>query len=169
MGFADTPVFNVTKGKTYLLRIINAAVNFQMYVGVVGHSLTVVEADAEYTKPYTTDILVVAPGQTLNVLLTANQSVGQYFISASVFSPTATRSLVPFPGTPATAILRYEGASTVASASLSLPSFPVFNDSGYATNFHKSLRGQLFARGYYYYKVMFSQKTSKCLYCTARF
>lgn len=152
-SLADTPVFNVTQGKTYLLRIINAAVNFQMYVGVTGHSLTVVEADAEYTKPYTTNILVLAPGQTTNVLLTANQPTGQYFISASVFSPTATRALVPFTGTPATAILRYEGASAIASPSLTLPSFPVFNDSAYAANFSKSLRGQLYSRGYYYYQV----------------
>ncbi|MCO5603580.1 hypothetical protein L7F22_057731 [Adiantum nelumboides] len=137
----DTTVFDVTPGKTYLLRIINAAVNFQMYVGVTGHSLTVVEADAEYTKPFTTNILVIGPGQTTNVLLTADQAVGQYYLSASVFSPVFSRFVVPFPATPGTAIIRYKGASTVASPSLTLPTFPVFNDSIYAASFTTSLKG----------------------------
>ncbi|KAI5058119.1 hypothetical protein GOP47_0026289 [Adiantum capillus-veneris] len=140
-SLADTTVFSVTKGKTYLLRIINAALNFQMYVGVTGHALTVVEVDAEYTKPFKTNILILAPGQTTNVLLTADQSVGQYYLSASVFSPVINRFVVPFPATPATAIIRYTGASKVASASLTLPTFPVFNDSIYAASFTKSLKG----------------------------
>ncbi|MCO5546913.1 hypothetical protein L7F22_000351 [Adiantum nelumboides] len=140
-SLADTKVFDIIPGRTYLLRIINAAVNFQMYVGVTGHSLTVVEADAEYTKPYQTDILVLAAGQTTNVLLTANQPVGQYYISATVFSPTASRSLIPFPETPATAILQYGGTSVVASPGPALPPFPAFNDSKYAAGFTKSLRG----------------------------
>ncbi|KAH7277760.1 hypothetical protein KP509_38G005800 [Ceratopteris richardii] len=141
-SLSDTTVFNVVKGKTYLLRIINAAVNFQLYVSVVGHSLTVVEVDAEYTKPYTTNTLVLAPGQTTNVLLTADQEVGQYLISATVFSPP-NPIFVPFPQTPTTAILRYEGAKTVLSSptELALPKFPLFNDSVFAAGFTTSLKG----------------------------
>ena len=65
---ADTPVFNVTAGKTYLVRIINAAVDFQMFVGFANHNLTVVELDAEYAQPYVTQTVVSAPGKTTNVL-----------------------------------------------------------------------------------------------------
>lgn len=144
----DTAMFNVTTGKTYLLRFINAAVNFQMYVGVTGHSLTVVAVDGEYTKQYTTDILVLAAGQTTDVLLTANQPEGQYYIAATVFSPTATFQLVQFTTTPATAILRYEGASTVPSATLPLPVFPEFNNSHFAANFTKSLKGLPYSDSY---------------------
>ncbi|KAH7423596.1 hypothetical protein KP509_12G063000 [Ceratopteris richardii] len=142
-SLSDTTVFDVVKGETYLFRIVNAAVNFQLYVSVVGHSLTVVEADAEYTKPYTTDILVLAPGQTTNVLLTADQPVGQYLISATVFTPTPNLNIVPFPQTPTTAILRYKGAETVLSSptELALPKFPSFNDSIFAAGFTKSLKG----------------------------
>lgn len=144
----DTPTFNVTKGKTYLLRIINAAVNFQMYIGVTGHSLTVVAVDGEYTKPYTTDILVLGTGQTTDVLLTADQPDGQYYIAATVFSPTATFQLVPFVRTPGTAILRYKDASSVPSATLALPAFPDFNNSKFAANFTKSLRGLPYSSTY---------------------
>ena len=45
LKYAATTMFNVTRGNTYLLRVINAAVNFQLYFGVAGHNLTVVEAD----------------------------------------------------------------------------------------------------------------------------
>lgn len=147
-----TPVFDVTKGNTYLLRIINAAVNFQMFVAVTNHSLTVVEVDAEYTQPLTTNVVVLAPGQTTNVLLTANQAIGQYYITATIYSP-ASNVLVPFPTTPATAILRYNGASTVASSSLALPSFPDYNDTLYVANFTQSLRGQSYTKGFYYYDI----------------
>ncbi|KAH7423591.1 hypothetical protein KP509_12G062600 [Ceratopteris richardii] len=142
-SLSDTTVFNVVRGKTYLFRIINAAVNFQLYMSVVGHSLTVVEADAEYTKPYTTNVLVLGPGQTTNVLLTADQQVGQYLMSATVFSPTPNPNVVPFPGTPTTAILRYEGAKTLLSSpsELALPNFPAFNDSLFASRFTTSLKG----------------------------
>ena len=138
---ADTPVFNVTAGKTYLVRIINAAVNFQMFVGFANHNLTVVELDAEYAQPYVTETVVLAPGQTTNVLLTADQEVGQYFISVSVFSPANT-TLVPFPRIAATAVVRYSGASTTLSSSLAMPKLPEFNDTSYVSEFTKSLRGQ---------------------------
>ena len=117
-------MFEVEKGQTYLLKLINAAVNFHLYVGVAGHNLTIVNADAEYTEPLTREIVVLAPGQTSDVLLTANQAVGQYLLAASVFSP-ANPSAVPYPTIPTTAIIRYKGASTDLSLtpSLSLPSF----------------------------------------------
>nr|GLL21776.1 laccase-1 [Ipomoea trifida] len=53
--------------------IINAALNDELFFAVANHTLTVVEIDAVYTKPFTTTAIMVAPGQTTNVLLTANQ------------------------------------------------------------------------------------------------
>lgn len=69
MVFADVFKLKVEPGKTYLLRLINAALNDELFFSIANHSLTVVEADAVYTKPFETDILLIAPGQTTNILL----------------------------------------------------------------------------------------------------
>lgn len=146
-----TVVYNVEQGNTYLLRIINAAMNFQMYFSIAGHTITTVETDAAYAQPLTSDVILLAPGQTTSVLLTANNSVGEYYIAASVYSPP-NASLVPYPPIPTTAILRYAGASS-SSSSLTLPNFPPVNDTAFQLNFTRSLRGLNFSQGYYYYDV----------------
>ncbi|PIN23656.1 Multicopper oxidase [Handroanthus impetiginosus] len=69
----DTFIQTVERGKTYLLRIINAALNDELFFAIANHTLTVVEIDAVYTKPFTTSAIMIAPGQTTNVLLTADQ------------------------------------------------------------------------------------------------
>ncbi|MBA0832432.1 hypothetical protein Goarm_016821 [Gossypium armourianum] len=38
--------------KTYLLRIINAALNDDLFFAISGHNMMLVEVDAVYTKPY---------------------------------------------------------------------------------------------------------------------
>ncbi|KAJ4704540.1 Laccase [Melia azedarach] len=63
----------VEQGKTYLLRIINAALNNQLFYKIANHKMTVVAVDASYTNPYVTDVVVIAPGQTVDVLLKADQ------------------------------------------------------------------------------------------------
>ncbi|KAL0460339.1 UNVERIFIED_CONTAM: Laccase-17 [Sesamum latifolium] len=65
----ETFKLKVKPGKTYLLRLINAALNDELFFSISNHTLTVVEADAIYVKPFESDILVIAPGQTTNVLL----------------------------------------------------------------------------------------------------
>lgn len=147
---AGTVVYNVIQGETVLLRVINAALNFHMYFAVANHSLTVVEADAEYTEPFTTDVIILAPGQTTNVLLTANKTVGKYYMAASIFSPP-NPVFVPFPTTAATAILSYKGSNT--NSHIAFPSLPLANDSAVLNNFTDSLRGRNQSEGYYYMDV----------------
>ncbi|KAI8564164.1 hypothetical protein RHMOL_Rhmol03G0160800 [Rhododendron molle] len=79
---------HVETGKTYMLRIINAAVNDELFFKIAGHNLTIVEVDATYTKPFKTDTLFIAPGQTTNALLTADQTTGKYLIAISPFMDT---------------------------------------------------------------------------------
>jgi laccase len=69
---ADTFKVKVKPGKTYLLRIINVALNDELFFSIADHSLTVVEVDADYVKPFSTETLLITPGQTTNVLLTAH-------------------------------------------------------------------------------------------------
>ncbi|KAI9109228.1 hypothetical protein K1719_019851 [Acacia pycnantha] len=124
----------VEQGKTYLLRIINAALNEELFFKIAGHQLTVVEVDAVYTKPFKTDTIVIAPGQTTNVLLTTNRATGRYLVAASPFmdAPIAVDNKT------AQATLHYSG--TLSSTITTLTSLPPKNATPVATTFTDSLR-----------------------------
>ncbi|KAK1386277.1 hypothetical protein POM88_024012 [Heracleum sosnowskyi] len=47
--------------------------------------LSVSPADAVYIKPFTTNVITVGPGHTTDVLLTANQSPGRYYMDARAY------------------------------------------------------------------------------------
>ncbi|MCO5607234.1 hypothetical protein L7F22_061427 [Adiantum nelumboides] len=138
-----TQTFRVKKGETYMLRLINALLDFQLYFAIANHKLTVVQADAEYTQPLETDVVVLAPGQTTDVLLTANQPEGNYYVASSVFNPNSNIRNVPYPTVPTTAILTYNSSlpSDISFDQLKLPFLPEFNDSLFVANFTKSLKG----------------------------
>ncbi|MCO5607238.1 hypothetical protein L7F22_061431 [Adiantum nelumboides] len=150
-----TQVFPVKKGETYMFRLVNAGLNFHFYFAIANHTLTVVEADAEYLQPLERDVVVISPGQTTNVLIKANQPVGNYYMACSVFSPNTNRDNVPFPHVPATAILTYNSSlpTDISYSELVLPSFPAFDDVLFVANFTKSLKGQSYSKGYYYYRI----------------
>ncbi|KAL6654554.1 hypothetical protein ACP70R_008019 [Stipagrostis hirtigluma subsp. patula] len=79
----DGYVLDVEPGKTYLLRVINAALFAEYYLKIAGHKFTVVAADANYVKPYATDVLAIAPGETLDALVVADApSGGRYYMVA---------------------------------------------------------------------------------------
>ncbi|XP_054792542.1 putative laccase-9 [Prosopis cineraria] len=130
--------FSVVQGKTYLLRIISAAMNEAHYFGITNHSLTVVGIDAAYVKPFTTPYLVITPGQTMDVLLQANQTPGLYYIVASSFQDGSS----PYDNTTTTAILQYSGSSNASQhPPMAFPDFPEHNDSTAPFNFTNRLRG----------------------------
>ncbi|KAJ7515366.1 hypothetical protein O6H91_22G011700 [Diphasiastrum complanatum] len=131
----DAFVMDVTPGKTYLLRIINAGLNNELFFSVANHTLLVVETDALYTKPFSTKTIFITPGQTMSVLLQANQSIGKYYIAARPYASAVNAS---FDNTTTTAILNYQGSSD--SAQPILPELPEFNDTAFADHFDSSLR-----------------------------
>ena len=121
-------------GKTYLLRIINAALIEQHFFKIANHKFTVVAIDATYTKPYDTDVVVIAPGQTVDVLFTTNQPVGSYYMAAAPyhtvsgsFNNSTTRGLVV-----------YNGASL---ATPQMPTLPAFNDTPTGHKFYTNIKG----------------------------
>ncbi|KAK6231609.1 hypothetical protein SCA6_001682 [Theobroma cacao] len=63
----DTFAMEVEAGKTYLLRIINAALNDELFFAIAGYNMTVVEIDAIYTKPFTTRVILIAPASMNNI------------------------------------------------------------------------------------------------------
>ncbi|KAF8672838.1 hypothetical protein HU200_049171 [Digitaria exilis] len=118
----------VEGGKTYLLRVINAGLTNDMFFAVAGHRLTVVATDARYTKPFATDHLMVASGQTVDALLHANLTAGdgvrrrrrRYYMAARTFSSNTIVAV--FNNSTATAILEYAGDD--APSSTTSPVFP---------------------------------------------
>jgi laccase len=124
----------VQSGKTYLLRIINAALNEELFFKIAGHTLTIVEVDATYVKPVKLDTIVIAPGQTTNALVTADQNSGKYLVAASPFmdSPIAVDNLT------ATATLHYSGTLSTAPTTLTSP--PPQNATAVANKFTNSLK-----------------------------
>ncbi|GMN47912.1 hypothetical protein TIFTF001_017075 [Ficus carica] len=124
----------VQTGKTYLLRIINAALNEELFFKIAGHKLTVVEVDATYIKPFTIDTIIIAPGQTTNALITADQNSGKYLIAASPFmdSPIAVDNAT------ATATVHYAGTLANAATTLTVP--PPQNATQVANKFINALK-----------------------------
>ncbi|XP_052177002.1 laccase-4 [Diospyros lotus] len=126
---------NVENGKSYMLRIINAALNEELFFKIAGHKLTVVEVDATYVKPFKTDTIVIAPGQTTNVILTADQSSGKYMVAASPFMDAP----IAVDNNTATATVHYAG--TLASSATTFATHaPPKNATPVANNFIDSLR-----------------------------
>ncbi|XP_073362788.1 laccase-15-like [Aegilops tauschii subsp. strangulata] len=76
----DNYVLNVEHAETYLLRIVNAALHEQYNFKIAGHEFTVVAIDANYVKPYMTDTIVIASGETVDSLLVANAPPGRYYM-----------------------------------------------------------------------------------------
>ncbi|CAI9098357.1 OLC1v1034989C1 [Oldenlandia corymbosa var. corymbosa] len=126
-------------GKTYLLRIINAALNSHFFFKLANHKFTVVSVDAAYTNPYVTDIVVIAPGQTVDVMLTADQKPDFYYIAASPY----VSSQAPTDTTTTTAILAYDGAAIAKSSPTPpiMPIMPPLNDTETAHKFYSNLTG----------------------------
>ncbi|XP_031276768.1 laccase-14-like [Pistacia vera] len=118
-------------GKTYLLRIINAVMNEENFFGIANHTLTVVGQDGAYIKPITTDYILITPGQTMDVLFTANQNLSHYYMAASPFFD----SVVAFDNTTTTAIVQYYDGKYTPPPTPFFPNLPFYNDINAAINF----------------------------------
>ncbi|KAL3614074.1 Laccase-11 [Castilleja foliolosa] len=129
-----THVIEVEQGKTYLLRIINAALNDELFFAIANHTMTVVEIDAVYTKPFPTDAILIAPGQTTNVLVRANQLPGRYFMAVRPFMDAP----ITVDNKTATAIFQYKGVENTIIPTL--PKLPSENNTNFALNYSSKLR-----------------------------
>ncbi|KAI0509792.1 hypothetical protein KFK09_010388 [Dendrobium nobile] len=119
----NTYKVELEQGKLYLFRLINAALSHQFFIRAAGHSFTVVAVDASYTTPHSAQVILLAPGQTVDALLLAGAPVpaGDYYLAARPFS-----------------LLHY---STTTSSPPMMPSLPAFNDILTAFGFYTNLTG----------------------------
>ncbi|ESQ40112.1 hypothetical protein EUTSA_v10013097mg [Eutrema salsugineum] len=124
----------VVQGKTYLLRIINAALNSHLFFKIANHNVTVVALDAVYTTPYVSDVMILTPGQTVDALLTADQPSGLYYMA---ISPYTSAHGQPFPAQVTRGLIIYE--DTVKSSSSVMPLMPELNDISTAHRFSSNI------------------------------
>ncbi|XP_057774914.1 laccase-21-like [Salvia miltiorrhiza] len=130
----DTYKLSVEFGKTYLMRLVNAVMDNIMFFKIAGHKFTVVGTDGAYTKPLMTDYVAISPGQTIDLLLEANQPPSHYYMAARIYVVGGE-----YVSTPTTAIIEYVGNYTVPSPP-PLPSFPEYNDTAASADFTSRLR-----------------------------
>ncbi|KAL6316018.1 hypothetical protein AAG906_015434 [Vitis piasezkii] len=135
---ADTFKLTVDHGKTYLLRIINAALHEALFFSIDKHKMTVVGTDGSYTKPLTRDFITIFPGQTYDVLLEANQRPDHYYMAAITYS-VAPKYQDFYDNTTTTAIVQYNGYYTPSSPP-SLPYLPAYNDTNASVQVMAGLR-----------------------------
>jgi FtsP/CotA-like multicopper oxidase with cupredoxin domain len=94
-------------GQTYLLRIINAAIQSTYKFYLDGHSMTVISMDFVPIKPYKTNILNINIGQRYMVLVEADQPVNDYWMrSDNQNACAATTQALDIKG-----IVRYDGSN----------------------------------------------------------
>jgi laccase len=109
--------------------------NEEMFFGIAKHNLTVVAQDGAYIKPLTTSYIMITPGQTMDILLTANQAASYYYIAATPFFDSGA----PFDSTNTSAILQYTGTYTPPT-SPAYPTLPNVTDVDAADNFTTRIR-----------------------------
>ncbi|XP_020236502.1 laccase-7 [Cajanus cajan] len=126
----------VKQGKTYMLRVINAALNAQHFFEIANHTMTVVAIDAAYTQHYNTNILVLAPGQTVDVLLRTDQPVGSYYMA---FTPYHSAPGVPINANMTRGVVIYEGATSAEKPAM--PDLPAQTDTPTAHKFYTNITG----------------------------
>ncbi|KAK9023697.1 hypothetical protein V6N11_003903 [Hibiscus sabdariffa] len=120
--------------KTYHLRIINSAMNEEKFFAIMNHTLTVVGQDASYVERFTTDYILISPGQTMDVLVAANQNAGQYYMATRPFSDSAA--------TPVDLITTgvFEYTNSAGGLNASLITLPARNDTNATSSFLSRIR-----------------------------
>ncbi|KAL8549181.1 hypothetical protein ACS0TY_008145 [Phlomoides rotata] len=138
----DTLKLKVKPGKTYMLRIINAALNDDLFFTISNHTFSVVEADAIYVKPFETDTLLIAPGQTTNVLLKTKWSpmkttflmaARPYFTGQGTFDKSTVVGILEYK-------LPFKKPLNTSISSLPIPTLPPINSTSFVANFSNKLR-----------------------------
>ncbi|XP_068641853.1 monocopper oxidase-like protein SKS1 [Aristolochia californica] len=135
----DVPVtFNVTRGKTYRFRVSNVGLKHSLNFKIQSHRMVIVETEGSYTDQITVDSLDVHVGQSFSVLVTTNQTIGDYAILASVTQAKPDEWLDY-----GAAVLHYEGSTTPPSDDF--PNKPDPMDRAFSVNQAKSIRWNMTA------------------------
>ncbi|KAB2581237.1 Laccase-2 [Lasiodiplodia theobromae] len=98
----------VTSGNSYRLRLVNTAIDMHFKFMIDNHTLTVIAMDFVPIEPYETEYLDINMGQRYDVIVSANQDEGDYWIRAIPQTACSANDNVDN----IRAILRYDSSST---------------------------------------------------------
>ncbi|XP_066921710.1 uncharacterized protein [Clytia hemisphaerica] len=103
--WSQTPnhVYNVTSNKKYRFRVIGSGLIVPLRISVDGHMLSIVATDGYEVEPVPVESLIINPGERYDFILTANQTVGNYWVRCDSTEDDVINHY-------ARAILRYDGA-----------------------------------------------------------
>ncbi|XP_004507172.1 laccase-2-like isoform X1 [Cicer arietinum] len=136
----DTYKLKVKPGKTYLLRLINAALNDELFFSIANHTLIIVEADASYVKPFESHTILLGPGQTTNVLLKTKPQYPNatffmlarpYFTGMGTFDNSTVAGILEYTKNVANTNSNVNSSTT----SKYFPLLPSINDTTFVANF----------------------------------
>ncbi|KAH8912965.1 Cu-oxidase-domain-containing protein [Coniochaeta sp. PMI_546] len=97
----------LTPNKLHLVRLINPSVENTFTVSLVGHSMQIVATDFVPVTPQTVTSLYMGVGQRYDVIINANQPVGNYWFNVSYSSAPCGQGKNAKPA----AIFQYTGAA----------------------------------------------------------
>lgn len=101
----DLAVITVRKGTRYRFRMVSTSCDPFWDFSIDNHTMTVIEADGEYTEALNVDQIPIFAGQRYSFILHADQEVDNYWVRAN-----PNRGTRGFAGGINSAILRYIGA-----------------------------------------------------------
>ncbi|KAF2267368.1 laccase-1 [Lojkania enalia] len=73
---------NFESGKKYRIRLINGAIDTYFKFSIDNHNFTVIANDFVPIVPFTTNVLDITMGQRYDIIVEANQAVGDYWMRA---------------------------------------------------------------------------------------
>lgn len=112
----------VTKGQKYRLRLINTSVDSMFKVQIDNHVMTVIQNDFVPIKPFNTTELLIASGQRYDIIINANQALGNYWLRV-IAQNSCSKNQNP---DNIRGIIRYAGQSAAG-----LDASPAFTASNY--------------------------------------
>ncbi|KAE8711194.1 Laccase-10 [Hibiscus syriacus] len=121
------------------------SLNDELLFSIPNHTLSVVDVDSIYVKPFETKTLLITPGQTTNVILKTKPKYPNdtFFMTARPY----VTSQGTFDNSTVAGILEYESPPSSLHSSISIKKLPLFkpilpalNDTSFATNFAHKLR-----------------------------
>ena len=113
--------------------------NKELYFAIADHNLTVVGVSGSYIKPIVTDVIMIYQGQAMDILVTANQPLGQYYMAARQYD-SIREGVTKLDKTNVTAILEYRGKYTPSSSPIFPNNLPTYTDFNPAIEFMKRVR-----------------------------
>ena len=84
MSDAGISKFKFHRGKTHLLRLVNAGSDGLQRFSIDGHKLTVVANDFVPVEPYETEVVTLGIGQRSDVLVEANGELDAYWMRSNI-------------------------------------------------------------------------------------